>query len=141
MQACLFETSSPDFKNSLVDLRHFYRDIYLCAHHSCGMAFQTLLVRFRKEAFQLMDDSLWTPTLSFPQNPVVRGCLAEQACLAAIRRHGLGVVDDKLSGWSEVEYFTETPAWSVLGKKTQNPQTELFLFIPSRYNYPGIYPG
>ena len=136
MQACLFETKSPDFDDSLVDRRYFYRDTNQHAHHTCGMAFQTLLVRYRKEAFRLMNDSLWTPTLSSPpnQNPVVRGCLAEQACLTAIRRHGLGMVNARLSGWCEVKYFYQTPVWPALVESA----FDLFLLIPSSFNYPGI---
>lgn len=95
-----------------VDLRYFYQGIDGCMHYSCGMAFQVLLVLYRKQTFQHIRDGLWTPTFSSPlnQNPVVKGFLAEQACLATIRRHGLGIADDMLSGNSEVEFFSNTPA-------------------------------
>ena len=67
MQACLFETRSPSFNKSLVDLRYFYQDVRECVHYSCGMAFQALLDLYRKQAIER--NNLRTPHPSSSAQP------------------------------------------------------------------------
>jgi hypothetical protein len=86
---------------------------------------------FHKEP---IDTTPWYNAISLSGNPAVRGYLAEEVCLAAIRRNGLTAVNTNLKSPAVTEFFDGIPSWEQL----INSPNDSHFYIPTTFNYPNI---
>jgi hypothetical protein len=128
-------SSTPDCSTDdrdLYDLRYFYVDQNRVGHYTCGVAFETMMLIFRTRA-ELFCDQEWYSAVRKSTNPVVRGFLTEDICLASIANDGLKAVDKELSKMSTAT-FHMIPHWHIL---VGSPHTHL-LFVPAVYNFKAV---
>jgi hypothetical protein len=137
MRACLLGTEPMALDKKLYDVRYFYFEKDK-GRYTCGMAYQTLMAIYRKHRLADLDTDIWYRAIAAEKrNPAVQGFLAEQICLATIRRHGLSQVDKNLSKPLPlpVEFFRDVPRWdSFLMDASQS----ICLYIPVKFNNPDI---
>jgi hypothetical protein len=135
MQAFLRREESSSNKK-FYDLRYFYFDDQRVARYTCGIAFRALMAIYREANLTDIDTGHWYKTVRTSQNPVVRGFIAEQVCLAAIRRRGLSAVDPALNQPLATEHFKTLPDWgSIIESESEHPSR---LYLPMSFNFRNI---
>lgn len=103
---------------------------------SCLLArsFLTYCMRSDRELSKF-NTTIWERafTSSGPENPSMRGFVAEQLLLAEITEHGLGAMGNNWDGQIKPETFLSDIPILPIGDKPVN-----ILFIPSKYNYKAV---
>ena len=134
MHACILQKFMEYADKDLYDLRYFsfFKDK---GGFSCGMAHRTLVAIYREHSLYELDGNVWLTTISQTKNAVVKGFLAEQACLGAIKRNGLPAVSSTLDRGMDWEVFDNTPNWATL---ISNRKSKCRLYLPSAINYANI---
>jgi len=134
MQAFILEGTYHTRDRHLYDVRYFYFDEQEVAHSTCGIASQTLMDHYREKRLHTIEVDLWCDTIRSSGNPTVRGYLAEQVCIAAVRRYGLPAVDLNLTSFSRHETFDDVPIWRDFFESNYSR----CLFVPKTFNYADI---
>src|SRR5260370_12930331 len=91
------------------DVRYFYFDKKGVGYATSGVARRTLMALYREKHLHSMDAVDWCATIRSSDNPIVRGYLAEQVCLAYISRDGLTAISSQLTPPVPYEMFDDFP--------------------------------
>jgi hypothetical protein len=132
MEACLQGTVTTD-STTLYDLRYFYVDEHRIGHYTCGVAFESMMLVFRKARFSNFCDHAWYLAVQSSENPVVQGFLAEHICLNRIQIRGLQVVHPDLGRMDQASFKTQ-PDWRNLLWSNKS----LCLYVPTDYNFRAV---
>ena len=133
MRACVQGNLVEPNDRSLYDLRHFYVDEKGIGRFTCGIAFEKMMSMLRIHDTVPFVNDMWYTAVSRSSNPVVRGFLAEQICLAFIADNGLMAVDPKLSRMSTVNFDTQPDFAQFL-----STDHKIRLYVPFAYNFRAV---